>query len=98
MNKEDRPLNSQARTEGGSFLFRVKEFGDGTPFITAEPRRITTTLVGDDAFFSFELNKGITLTQAEKIADYLNENIDMVTFTLFGTHPMFKAIPPDGKS
>jgi hypothetical protein len=98
MNKEDRPLSSQARTEGGSFRFRVKEFGDGTPFITAEPQRITTTLVGDDAFFSFELNKGATYAQAERIAEYLNENIDKVTFTLFGDHPMFGAVPPDGKS
>jgi hypothetical protein len=45
---------SQARTERGEFRFTVKEFADGTPFITAEPQRITTTVVGDDAFFSFD--------------------------------------------
>jgi hypothetical protein len=46
---------------------------------------------------SFELNKGTTLAQAEKIAEYLNNNIELVPFTLFGDHPMFAAIPPDGK-
>jgi hypothetical protein len=98
MNSEDRPLRSQARTEGGSFRFRVKEFGDGTPFITAEPQRVTTTLIGNEAFLSFELNKGTTYAQAEKIAEYLNDNINLVTFTLFGDHPMFGAVPPDGTS
>ncbi|HZU30079.1 MAG TPA: hypothetical protein VFB79_03130 [Candidatus Angelobacter sp.] len=98
MNKQNLPLKSQARTEGGSFRFRVKEFGDGTPFITAEPQHITTTLVGNEAFMSFELNRGTTLAEAERIAEYLNNHISMVTYTIFGDHPMFRAVPPNGKS
>lgn len=85
---------SQARTERGDFLFAVKEYGDGTPFIAAEPRRLTTTLVGGSAFLAFNLNLGVTMAQAQGVADYLNKNIDTVSFTIFGDHPMFKAVPP----
>jgi len=87
---------SLARTERGDFLFAVKEYGDGTPFIAAEPRRLTTTLIGGDAFLAFDLNPGVKMAQAQSIAEYLNKNISSVAFTVFGTHPMFKAIPPKG--
>jgi hypothetical protein len=87
---------SQARTERGDFLFAVKEYGDGTPFIAVEPRRLTTTLVGGDALLAFDLNPGVTMAQAQSIAEYLNKNISSVSFTVFGTHPMFEAVPPKG--
>jgi hypothetical protein len=54
-------------------------------------------LIGKKAFLSFELNKGATHARAEKIAEYLNDNVNLVTFALFGDHPMLGAVPPIGK-
>jgi hypothetical protein len=85
-------MSSTARTERGEFLFTVKESGVGL-FIAAEPRRTTTTLVGDSAFFSFDL-KTKNPAEAQHIADFLNKNIASVSFTIFDKHPMYHAKLP----
>ena len=88
-------MSSKARTERGDFLFAVKEFGPPSMglFITAEPRGITTTLVGDSAFFAFDI-KTKNIDEAERIADFLNKNVESVSFTIFDDHPMYDAKPP----
>jgi hypothetical protein len=87
-------MGTKARTERGDFLFAVKEFGGPNyePWIMAEPRHITTTLVGQGAFVGFTLHTK-NLAEAEKIARFLNDNIDEITFTIFDGHPMFSVSP-----
>jgi hypothetical protein len=75
-------------TDRGDFLFVVKEFGDGTPWIVAEPRRKTIP-VFNDAIWGFDLPEGTTLEKAHEIADYMNHNLKSLAVTLFDTHPMF---------
>jgi hypothetical protein len=83
---------SKARTERGDFLFKVAEYGgpDYKPFISTEPRRTRTTLVGDSAFLSFDI-KAKDVKEAQKIADFLNMHVESVAFTIFEEHPMFGA-------
>jgi hypothetical protein len=87
--------SSKARTERGDFLFAVKEFGPPSMglFITGEPRGNTTTLVGESAFFAFDL-KTKNINEAEIVADFLNQHIESVSFTIFDDHPMYNAQPP----
>ena len=89
-------MGTHARTEHGSFLFAVKEHGGPThePWIVAEPRKITTTLVGREAFLGFTLHTA-DLAEARRIATFLNDNIDEITFTIFDDHPMFRASPAE---
>jgi hypothetical protein len=84
---------TEARTEHGEFRFAVKEREDGTPWITAEPLRSSMTML-TDAFIGFQLPKGTTLEQAERIADYMNRNITSISMTLFDSHPMFEHLKP----
>jgi hypothetical protein len=87
-------MGTKARTEHGDFLFAVKEFGGPTyePWIVAEPRRTTTTLIGRGAFLGFTLHTK-NRAEAEDIAKFLNDNIDQISFTIFDDHPMFSASP-----
>jgi len=79
---------TQARTERSSFLFAVKEYADGTPWICAEPRRQEMPIL-EHAFIGFGLPNGTTLRQAHAIADYMNEHLANVSMTLLDRHPMF---------
>jgi hypothetical protein len=90
-------MSSKSRTERGEFLFAVKEFGPPTMglFIMAEPRGATTTLVGDSAFFAFDI-KTKNPAEAEHIADFLNKNIESVSFTIFDEHPMYNTVDKTG--
>ena len=87
---------TKARTERGDFLFKVSIYGDKgySPFISTEPRRITTSLVGKDGFVAFDL-KTKDFEEAERIADFLNEHIERIAFTIFEGHPMFNVKPPN---
>jgi hypothetical protein len=80
---------TEARTERGGFRFRVKELADGTPWIMAEPLR-NEVLFLKNAFVGFDLTPGTTLSQAERIAEFMNEHIDTMSMTVFDQHPMFK--------
>lgn len=81
---------TRARSEHGEFKFTVKESGDGTPYLAAEPLRSKMTLL-DDAQMFFELRKGTNIDEAHRIAKYLNQHIGTVGITLFEAHPMFSA-------
>ena len=63
---------TQATTERAEYVFTVKEFGDGTPWITLEPRHQSLKSLGN-SFLGLELNEGSTLQKAEEIARYLNQ-------------------------
>jgi len=82
---------TQAKTERGSFGFAVKEFGDGTPLIVAEPLRESMAML-KEAFIGFDLAKGTTLQKAQEIADYMNRYISGLSITVFESHPMFKSV------
>ncbi len=82
-------MPTQARTERGDFVFKVSEFGDGTPWIITEPRRRTMPVL-DDAFIGFDLPPGTTHQRAREIADFMNKNLVGISMTIFDTHPMFK--------
>ena len=82
-------METQARTERGEYLFKVKEYADGTPWITAEPRLKEMPIL-DNAFIGFGLPKGSSYQYAEKVAKFMNENLASISMTIFDTHPMFK--------
>jgi hypothetical protein len=88
-------MSSKARTERGDFLFKVSEYGrpSNALFISTESRRITTTLVGESAFLGFDL-KTKDIHEAERIAAFLNANIETVSYTIFDDHPMYNAKVP----
>jgi hypothetical protein len=83
-------MSTEARTEYGVFEFSVKE---GTNpyrlYIAAEPAT-DTTLLGKDAFLSFNL-KTLDLNEAHRIATYMSQQIESIGFTMLETHPMFGA-------
>jgi hypothetical protein len=67
-------------TEKEKYVFRVKEYSDGTPFIMLEPENDDLTIL-QDGFLSFDLNEGSDLKEASEIAEYMNDNLDLVCFT-----------------
>ncbi len=71
-----------ADTERAKYVFCVKEFADGTPWVVLEPRRSNLAILGD-GFLGLELAQGTELKKAEEIADYLNEHIESVSYTGF---------------
>jgi hypothetical protein len=79
---------SMARTEQGDVHFTVKEFADGSPWIMVDPEYKTMPAL-HDAFIGFQLNHRTTLQQAQRIADFLNNNLAGVSLTIFETHPLF---------
>ena len=83
---------TEARTERGDFLFRVSEFGDGTPWISTEPRDGGMPFL-DHALLGFDLPKGTSLQKAEQIAEFMNKNLGNVSVTIFGEHLMFPMKP-----
>ena len=80
---------SQARTEHGDFLFKVSESADCTLWISTEPRGKGIPAL-DKAFIGFGLPEGTTLAQAQKIADFMNNNLTTISLTIFDTHPLYK--------
>lgn len=83
-------MSAETRTEYGVFEFSVKEATNPYRlFIAAEP--VTdTTLLGTDAFISFNL-KTLDLNEAHRIATYMSQQVESVSFTIRETHPMFDA-------
>ncbi len=79
---------SQARTEHGQFRFIVKEYEDGTPYITAEPLRQGITAF-NDTNVGFGLPAGSTLDQANRAADFMNRNLAGMFLTIFDTHQLY---------
>ena len=65
-------------------LFTVKTSGEGQPYVEAEPRP------GESAWpnvalhqLSFQLPAGTTHEQAQAAAQWLNDNIEALTLTVF---------------
>jgi hypothetical protein len=70
-----------ARTIRGDYLFKVSEYGDGTPWISLEARRgdheLARVLIG------FDLVPGADIRKAEVVARYLNDNLGNLAVTFF---------------
>jgi hypothetical protein len=71
---------AESHTERGDYRFTVKKFADGTPWIVLEPLGRQLNVLGD-GFLGFELKPRTSLDQADRIADFMNRNIDTVSYT-----------------
>jgi hypothetical protein len=60
----------QSNTDRARYVFAVKEFGDGTPWIVLERSGKGLAVLGD-GFIAFELREGISLKEAEKLSGTL---------------------------
>lgn len=76
-----------ALTAGGSYLFTVKERGDGEPFIVAELRKGYDLPALENGFISFTLRPGTTIEQATDLAATMRSMIDGMSHTLFLVEP-----------
>ena len=86
-------MTAKARTERDRFVFRVKEVGPNSePLICAEQQDGTTSLLGHDVVFMLE-PASTNFHEVEAIANYLNEHIEAIGFTIFEGHPLFGAKP-----
>jgi hypothetical protein len=79
---------TQARSEHGRYLFKVSEYGDGSCWISTEPRDRDIPAL-KHALLGFQLRPGTTIKQAEEIAKFMNEHTTEVSLTLFDKHPLF---------
>lgn len=62
------------------YKFVVKDGSDFEPYITIEPSGSDRISIFENAMLSFYLEEGISLKKAHEIANFLNENIDLVNF------------------
>ncbi len=65
--------------------FRVREYGDGTPYIAIEPYDGTLALLKFGNLY-FDLPEGTTFEKAQEIAEYMNDNIESLAYTRLPTH------------
>jgi hypothetical protein len=72
----------QSKTDRARYVFSVKEFGDGTPWIVLERSGKGLAVLGD-GLMGFELKEGISLKEAEKFAQLLRDGIATVSYTSF---------------
>jgi len=84
-------MSTEAKTEHGTFRFRVGEFEDGA-FISTEPLDPPglTILPGNTGLF-FTL-KDTSFANAQRLAALLNEHIATIGITVFREHPMFASV------
>jgi hypothetical protein len=73
---------TQSKTERANYMFAVKEFGDGTPWIMLERSGKGLDVLGN-GFIGFDLREGISLQEAENLADILRRNVSAVSYTSF---------------
>jgi hypothetical protein len=66
-------------THSGRYRFTVKETARGTFWLAAEPAG--ETLEGLYGLLGFELERGTTLEEAQRIAGLMNERITSLTLT-----------------
>jgi hypothetical protein len=75
-------MSETGSTDRADYLFSVKEYADGTPWIMLEPRRgDLKVLKPQRSFLGFDLHPGTSLEEARKIADYFNRHVPTVTCT-----------------
>ncbi len=71
----------KSTTERARFLFRVQESAAGAPFWIM-PEAWDRELSGlGDGFLGFELPEATTFERANEIADFLNDNIESISYT-----------------
>lgn len=70
-----------AKTERADYLFAVKEYGDGTPWIMLELRQAPDLPCVGDGFLGFDLKEGTDIRRASEIARFLNQTIASVSHT-----------------
>jgi hypothetical protein len=73
---------TQSKTERANYVFGVKEYGDGTPWIMLESSGKGLEVLGN-GFVGFELREGTSLRDAEALADTLRRNVTTITYTSF---------------
>ena len=73
---------SKAKTEHADYIFAVKEYEDGTPWIMLEPSRAGLPVL-KNGFLGLTLREGIDKREAEKIAEFLNDRVKSISHTQF---------------
>jgi hypothetical protein len=71
---------SEVQTDRANYLFVVKEYDNGEPWIMME-RRHHGLGIFRRGFLGFELEDGTSLKEAEKLAAALNAHIKSVSYT-----------------
>lgn len=72
-----------AKTYRAEYVFTVKEYADGTPWIALEQLSENSVPLPDEAFLGFDLPKGTSYEKAKEIARYMRKNLDKLTMTTF---------------
>lgn len=67
-------------TERSRYVFTVKDFEEGHPWIALEPFDKHLSLLRK-GFMGLDLKKGTSLKDAQKIASLLNKNVATVSYT-----------------
>lgn len=70
-----------SNTEWGDYLFTVKEFGDGTPWLMAELREGNDLSILENGFLGFTLRSGTTYEEAQGLARHLHKVLDKISYT-----------------
>jgi hypothetical protein len=73
---------TQSKTERARYVFAVKEFADGAPWIMLERSGTGLGVLGN-GFVGLELTEGTSLQEAEALAATLRRSVSAVTFTSF---------------
>jgi hypothetical protein len=81
---------TETRVERGTCRFVAEKGEQGKPIIRVELFHGTVSLL-KNVTLSFNLLGGMSVEQAKKIADSLNENVLDMSVSLSGDHPMFVA-------
>lgn len=69
-------------THRAEFVFTVKEYESGQPWIMLEPLRAPDLPLPPNSFLGFDIHEGATLAEAQEFARTLNDRIRFVTMTL----------------
>lgn len=70
-----------ARTERGKYTFVVREFGNGTPWITVESTDESRLGILEGGLLCLHLKPDTDRAEAEKIVSYLNAHVDVLSYT-----------------
>jgi hypothetical protein len=73
---------TKSETERAQYVFAVKEFSDGTPWIMPEPSGEGLGVL-ENGFLGFDLRNGTAIRDAEKLAELMRELVLSVSFTSF---------------
>jgi hypothetical protein len=73
---------TQSKTERAKYVFAVKEFGDGTPWVKQERSGNGLEVLGN-GFIGLELTEGTSFQEAEALAAILRRNVSAVAYTNF---------------